>query len=635
MKRSLVVLLILFSFVTIARAQAPDPYHCSAEPWDTRGNAIVVPGSVSYNEHDKLTVIVRDEFNNPIQDADVSIVFLDCTDLCIDTPSGLSGTTDVNGIVILIPSVGGCEICTINIMADGVLIKSYSQVISPDWDGSWADGIVDSDDYDYFATIYNTTEPCGDYDGDGNTSLPDMSILYEDWLDQAANLVPCYPPDCYVDPDTLDFGNVTIGDYKDMSFIISNHGGDFLEGIVSESCDYFSLVSGEGAYSLGADDTVIVTVRYEPTVEGTDECTLETGNETCADVFLSGSVGPDPFIQSIIDVGNDQGRQVRIDFLASARDVPGSSTPVLQYETFRRIDPLPPLASAVSSESADNIDTETLIMQARESGMLSSPSGTLLLGWEYTGAVPAHGETYYHVISPTLADSTINGGMHWSVFFVRAATAEPLIYFDSPIDSGYSLDNLAPGAPIGFALEYNTGSGNDLSWEICPDEDFMYFNIYRSTDPEFTPESGDCVLSTDDTGWIDPVTQGWKYSYKITAVDFSGNESDPTSPGIVTGDDGREVPESFILYQNIPNPFNPVTVIHYAVPAGGGKITLTIYNVNGQLVKTLVDGVQTAGSKSVSWSGNDNRGRQVASGVYIYRMTAPGFEEMRKMVLLR
>ncbi len=98
----------------------------------------------------------------------------------------------------------------------------------------------------------------------------------------------------------------------------------------------------------------------------------------------------------------------------------------------------------------------------------------------------------------------------------------------------------------------------------------------------------------------------------------------------------RDVPREFALEQNYPNPFNPVTVIRYQVPAAS-RITLSVYNILGQKVATLVDAVQDVGYKSVSWDGTG-----AASGVYYYRieaarLSAPGgsFTSVKKMVLLK
>ncbi len=94
-------------------------------------------------------------------------------------------------------------------------------------------------------------------------------------------------------------------------------------------------------------------------------------------------------------------------------------------------------------------------------------------------------------------------------------------------------------------------------------------------------------------------------------------------------------PRAFGLRQNTPNPFNPVTTIEFAVPAGGGHVTIEIIDVAGRVVRRLVDEHRTDGDHSVVWNGRDHSGRGLASGVYFYRMTAPSTEITRKMLLLK
>ncbi len=89
------------------------------------------------------------------------------------------------------------------------------------------------------------------------------------------------------------------------------------------------------------------------------------------------------------------------------------------------------------------------------------------------------------------------------------------------------------------------------------------------------------------------------------------------------------------LAQNIPNPFNPITTIRYEIPAGGADVDMSIYDVTGRHVRTLLDENRPAGVFSVQWNGEDDRGQRVASGVYFYRMRAGAFVETRKMVLLK
>jgi hypothetical protein len=99
--------------------------------------------------------------------------------------------------------------------------------------------------------------------------------------------------------------------------------------------------------------------------------------------------------------------------------------------------------------------------------------------------------------------------------------------------------------------------------------------------------------------------------------------------------DSPETPSQWTLHQNVPNPFNPATTISYDVPEGGGNVTLAVYDVAGRLVITLVSGRHSAGTKQVAWNGRNDRGQQVATGVYFYRLTAGGFTQTRKMLLIK
>jgi hypothetical protein len=92
--------------------------------------------------------------------------------------------------------------------------------------------------------------------------------------------------------------------------------------------------------------------------------------------------------------------------------------------------------------------------------------------------------------------------------------------------------------------------------------------------------------------------------------------------------------ERNLLSQNYPNPFNPTTTINYLMPVAG-KVNISVYNIKGQLVKTLIDDHQVVGNHSVVWDGDDSANRSVASGVYFYKIETNGHIETRKMVLLK
>jgi hypothetical protein len=89
------------------------------------------------------------------------------------------------------------------------------------------------------------------------------------------------------------------------------------------------------------------------------------------------------------------------------------------------------------------------------------------------------------------------------------------------------------------------------------------------------------------------------------------------------------------LSQNSPNPFNTLTSIRYVLP-GDSYVELTVYSIQGHLVRRLIDGWKPGGIHSVDWDGKDERGRNVGSGVYFYQLKASsGIQETRKMLILR
>jgi hypothetical protein len=94
------------------------------------------------------------------------------------------------------------------------------------------------------------------------------------------------------------------------------------------------------------------------------------------------------------------------------------------------------------------------------------------------------------------------------------------------------------------------------------------------------------------------------------------------------------LPQSYRLNQNYPNPFNPETEISYTLPKGG-YVSLTVFNLLGEKVRTLVDRFQGAGDYYVRWDGTDASHKTVASGVYLYRLKAGDYNEIKKMILLK
>jgi hypothetical protein len=133
-------------------------------------------------------------------------------------------------------------------------------------------------------------------------------------------------------------------------------------------------------------------------------------------------------------------------------------------------------------------------------------------------------------------------------------------------------------------------------------------------------------------------TQSQRFFYIDDAYDAVGN------PQVMSVDNWNlcettDVPDRtpttpFALHQNYPNPFNPTTTIIFDMPAAG-RAVLRIYNVKGELVRTLLDGFVQAGDVQVNWDGKDRDGSPAASGIYFYNLRADGRTASRKMVLIR
>jgi hypothetical protein len=304
-------------------------------------------------------------------------------------------------------------------------------------------------------------------------------------------------------------------------------------------------------------------------------------------------------ITAVSDVPGDAGGQVRVIWTASRFDAVGQSPLITEYSLYRRYD------------------------AAAKAGLTYPPGD-----WEYLLTVPADREAVYAATVPTLADSsTFVPG--WEVFFVRARAATPGTYFDSPPDSGYSVNNLAPQPPTGLVIERGP-AGVQLTWDPPVDPDFAHFRLYRSAVWQTVPSPGTLYQVTTGTSFYDATPDFWYY--QLTAVNLAGLESVPVlyvtaAPTVPLA--GR------ILRQNTPNPFNPVTRVDYLVPAGGSRVRLDILDFRGRLVAVLVDRRVGPGEYSAVWQGRDRAGRAVASGLYTCRLTCGGHTTTMKMTLVR
>ncbi len=102
----------------------------------------------------------------------------------------------------------------------------------------------------------------------------------------------------------------------------------------------------------------------------------------------------------------------------------------------------------------------------------------------------------------------------------------------------------------------------------------------------------------------------------------------------ITGDINTAIPKDFVLYQNYPNPFNPNTTIRFDLPTPG-KVIAKIYNIKGELVRTLFQSQMNAGSFMVQWDGRDDNGQNLTSGVYFFKLSTANFSATRKLLMIK
>lgn len=330
----------------------------------------------------------------------------------------------------------------------------------------------------------------------------------------------------------------------------------------------------------------------------------------------------------IKDVPNDQGKQVQIVWdKFPAED--HSFNRVSSYGVWRK-DPL-----AVSkTHPATEVSTFSEMISKKADG------ARFILGdyvWSFVAYVPAIRAPGYSVMVPTLYDSTVTNGMAWSMFYVSGHTGDPNVMYASMPDSGYSVDNLIPSVPANIARQVVPG-GVKFAWDPLTDVDAQYVAVYRGDSPGFNPKDGDPVGTSSSGEYTDnTAVSGGTYYYRLATVDFSGNESlysDELKVVVLGVEDGGGIPAAFSLAQNYPNPFNPSTDIKYQVPQAS-HVRITIYNTLGVEVARVVDSEHKAGYFYAKWDGEDNMGRSVSSGIYIYKMEAGEFSMTKKMIMVR
>ena len=203
----------------------------------------------------------------------------------------------------------------------------------------------------------------------------------------------------------------------------------------------------------------------------------------------------------------------------------------------------------------------------------------------------------------------------------------------TPLDIN-SATNTLPVELTSFSASVANGNTVNLTWQTATEVNNYGFDIERSSGNSgwqkigFVAGSGNSN-SPKNYSFTDNPSGGTSFSYRLKQIDVGGSFQyyDPVTVNLTLSKEPQ-------LLQNSPNPFNPSTTIKFYIP-NTSDVSIKIYDMLGREVTTLFNEQTTAGYHIVFWNGKDRRGENVASGVYLYRLTAGNFSETKKMNLLK
>ena len=212
-------------------------------------------------------------------------------------------------------------------------------------------------------------------------------------------------------------------------------------------------------------------------------------------------------------------------------------------------------------------------------------------------------------------------------------------YFTFGDDAANGQDNSLPVELASFTANADYGKVV-LTWTTQSELNNQGFNIYRrmsnvpegwqKINSEMIAGQGNASYESNYSFTDKQVAAGRTYEYMLESVSFSGLKVQEKTIQVTI-----PVPQEFALLNNYPNPFNPTTNLKFRLPENH-KVTLSIYDLQGRVIKHLLNSVSyPAGEHVVSWDATDDFGNRAASGVYLYVFQAGKFKKVGKMTLLK
>ena len=189
--------------------------------------------------------------------------------------------------------------------------------------------------------------------------------------------------------------------------------------------------------------------------------------------------------------------------------------------------------------------------------------------------------------------------------------------------------------PFTWGSSYDVDS--DVSYKLTITLDYPG-NVYTQDYQNITDSSTSISAYEYAAFMTDLSLSQWNIDYVIEASDEEYTVISQVGEFVLNNTllsiNGEIIPVVFALHQNYPNPFNPVTSLRYDLPEDG-LVNITIYDMMGRVVNTLINDSQNAGYKSIQWNATNDRNEPVSAGLYIYTIQAGEFRKTKKMVLLK
>ncbi|HEY2954743.1 MAG TPA: kelch repeat-containing protein [Candidatus Eisenbacteria bacterium] len=261
-------------------------------------------------------------------------------------------------------------------------------------------------------------------------------------------------------------------------------------------------------FVVGSDSTIDATVDTSA-VTGPIYVTTLLGTTQGSFTFRYIPPDPRPRLRVVRDVGGDQGGKVILGWEASDFDQTTRRT-ITGYRVWRR--------APLGANSARASGAAWMTIPVPGKGVSAA-----LEYWESLAELPAVFLPGYAYAAATLQDSTADANPY-TAFFIQALTADRYLFYNSNVDSGYSVDNLSPPQPLPFAAVY-LSTQTSLHWTKSRAPDFGQFRLYRGTRPDFVPGTSSLLIATQDTGYVDSGPASQAAYYKLSAVDVHGNVS--------------------------------------------------------------------------------------------------------------